>query len=57
MVCHNRQFLFGRDFHLRYDQQHMAAIVDHLFNSHEGNEIKTFKLHINPIGIEALLKR
>jgi hypothetical protein len=54
---HNRRFLFGRDFHLQYGQQNLVAIVDHLFNSHEGNEIKTFMLHIDPVGIKALLNK
>jgi hypothetical protein len=54
---HNRRFLFDSDFHSRYSQQDLTAMVDHLFSSHEGDEIKTFKLHIDPVGIEALLKR
>lgn len=54
---YNRRFLFDSDFHSRYSQPDLAAMVDHLFNSHKGDEIKTFKLHIDPIGIEALLKR
>jgi len=53
--CHNRRFLFGREFHLQHGQQNLVAIVDHLLDSHEGNEIKTFKLHIDSAGIEALL--
>jgi len=54
---HNRRLLFDRDLCFRYSQQNLAAIVDHLFNKHEGDEIKTFVLHIDPVGIEALLKR
>jgi hypothetical protein len=54
---HNRKFLFGRDFYLQYKLLGMASIVDHLFHCHEGNEIKTFQLHIDPIGIEALINR
>lgn len=55
--CHNRRFLFDRDLCFRYNQENLAAIVDQLFNSHEGDEIKTFQLHIDPVGIEVLLKR
>jgi len=54
---HNRRLLFGRDLQLQHGQQNLVAIVDHLFNSHEGNEIKSFMLHIDPVGIEALLNR
>jgi hypothetical protein len=35
----------------------LVAIVDHLFNSHKGCEIKTFKLHIDPVGIQFFLNR
>jgi len=54
---HNRKFLFGRDFYLQYRLLGMTSIVDHLFNCHKGNEIKTFQLHIDPIGIEGLINR
>lgn len=53
----NRRFLFGREFSTRYGQLELATMVDHMFNSHHGEEIKTLRLHIDPIGIEALLKK
>jgi hypothetical protein len=54
---YNRRFLFDENLSERYDQHNLVAIVDHLFNSHKGCEIKTFKLHIDPIGIQFFLNR
>jgi len=54
---HNRQFLFCKDFHFRYTQRYQAATIDRLFNSHKGEKIKSFMLHIDPIGIEALVRK
>jgi hypothetical protein len=53
---HSHDFLFGRDLYVRYGQKRLASIVDHSFNLHESDKIKTFKLHINPVGIEVLLE-
>ncbi|WJX26532.1 hypothetical protein P8452_15442 [Trifolium repens] len=54
---YNRRFLFDENLSERYDQHNLVAIVDHLFNSHKGCEIKTFKLHIDPVGIQFFLNR
>lgn len=55
--CYNRQFLFNIELYFMYTNQDLANIVDHVFNSHKGAEIKTFQLHINPDGIEVLLNK
>ncbi|XP_058749778.1 putative FBD-associated F-box protein At1g61330 [Vicia villosa] len=54
---YNRRFLFNIELYFMYTKQDLANIVDHVFNSHQGAEIKTFQLHINPDGIEVLLKK
>ncbi|KAL5096592.1 hypothetical protein RYX36_000919, partial [Vicia faba] len=54
---HNRRLVFDIELYFKYNDQNLAKIVDHVFNSHEGAEIETFQLRINPYGIEVLLKK
>ncbi|RDX71261.1 putative FBD-associated F-box protein, partial [Mucuna pruriens] len=56
--CHfNRKFMFGRDFATHYNRDYIAELVDHLFNTHKGDEIQSFQLHIDPVGLENLLNK
>ncbi|KAJ1434797.1 Leucine-rich repeat domain superfamily [Sesbania bispinosa] len=51
----NRQFVFGKDFALRYTREDLITLVDRLFDSHRGTDIQNFNLHVDPIGIENLI--
>ncbi|KAK7302693.1 hypothetical protein RJT34_13589 [Clitoria ternatea] len=53
----NRKFLFGREFSLMFTRQEMVELVNRLFDSHQGEQIQTFHLHIDPIGVEETINK
>ncbi|KAH1103217.1 hypothetical protein GYH30_037267 [Glycine max] len=53
----NRKFIFGRELAMRRNRESVAKLVDHLFDTHKGDLIDSFQLHIDPVEIEELLDK
>ncbi|OIW13662.1 hypothetical protein TanjilG_08004 [Lupinus angustifolius] len=47
--------MFAHEFHR--STENLIALVDHVFNSHEGSVIQCFQLHMSQIGAEEMIEK
>ncbi|TKY71627.1 putative FBD-associated F-box protein [Spatholobus suberectus] len=53
----NRKFMFGSEFAMRHDREYITQLVDRVFETHKGDRINSFQLHLDPVGVEELINK